>query len=347
MFVPTLWVGPRVFESERPTRWCTPLPSPPLSVARARIYLVIAALLWSTGSLFTRLLTEPTSLGLNSPAVTPLQIAFFRGMCAGLILLPLVRPREVRLRPAMIGMVACFGVMSGLYMSALALGPAANAILLQNTAPFWVYLIGVYLLGDLADARSWRAILVGMIGAAVIVVGNWPRGLAPGEQATQVQILLMAAGSGLMYALVVLFLRHLCHESSAWITSLNLIGSATVLASFVLIWEGTEKFATWATALTGRQLVFLAFFGAVQMALPYWLFARGLRAVGTQEAAIITLLEPVLNPLWAYLIAPDRDAPTVWTFVGGSLLLGALGWRYAPVRRRVTPAPPPGSSTGP
>lgn len=284
---------------------------------------------------------------MHTPAITPLQIAFFRGLCAGLVLLPLVRPREVRVRPAMLGMVACFGVMSGLYMSALALGPAANAILLQNTAPFWVYLIGVYLLGERADQRSWRAILVGLAGAAVIVVGNWPRGLAATEQTTQVQILFMATGSGFVYALVVLFLRYLRDESSAWLTSLNLIGSATLIGCFVLVKEGSSGFAEWSTTVTWHQIAFLAFFGTVQMATPYWLFARGLRAVGPQEAAIITLLEPVLNPVWAYLIAPEKDSPTVWTFVGGFLLLGALGWRYAPGRRSAIPAGLPESSLGP
>jgi drug/metabolite transporter (DMT)-like permease len=73
------------------------------------------------------------------------------------------------------------------------------------------------------------------------------------------------------------------------------------------------------------------------MAAPYWLFARSLRSVTPQEAGIITLLEPVLNPIWAYLIAPDKETPTVWTVAGGMLLLGALGWRYLPVRRTVTP----------
>jgi drug/metabolite transporter (DMT)-like permease len=157
----------------------------------------------------------------------------------------------------------------------------------------------------------------------------------------------MAMGSGVMYALVVLFLRYLCQESSAWLTALNLIGSATVIGGFVLVKEGAAGFAGWATALTWKQLAFLAFFGAVQMATPYFLFARGLRSVGTQEAAIITLLEPVLNPVWAYLIAPEKDAPTVWTFVGGFLLLAALGWRYLPGRRPLTPPTTPESSTGP
>src|SRR3954451_20365929 len=164
----------------------------------ARATLVLAAVLWSLGSLFTSLLTAPLGLGLDQPALTPLQLAFFRNLFAGLALVPLLRPRDLRFDPLMIGMVGCFGLMSGLYMSALSLGQAANAILLQNSAPFWVYLIGVGLLGTPHDRRTLQAILVGTAGTVVIVTGN----VASGENVS-VPVLLMGLGSGVTYAGVV------------------------------------------------------------------------------------------------------------------------------------------------
>jgi len=63
--------------------------------------------------------------------------------------------------------------------------------------------------------------------------------------------------------------------------------------------------------------------------------ARGLRAVNSQEAGVITLLEPLLNPLWAYVVAPEKESPTAYTLAGGVLILGALAWRYWPVRKAV------------
>ena len=66
------------------------------------------------------------------------------------------------------------------------------------------------------------------------------------------------------------------------------------------------------------------------MALPYFLFARSLRAVSAHEAALITLIEPLLNPLWAYLLTPAKDTPTVWMWTGGALILVALVWKYLP-----------------
>ena len=63
---------------------------------------------------------------------------------------------------------------------------------------------------------------------------------------------------------------------------------------------------------------------------------RGLRVVTTQEAGMITLLEPLLNPLWAYWISSEEPAGA--TLIGGAFILGALAWRYWP---RKTPRPAP------
>ncbi len=318
------------------------------SVSQARACLVLAAVLWSSGSFFMRFLREPTPLAaalkleLHLPQLTSLQIACYRGLFGGLAMLLLVRRADVRFRPMMLGMTAVFALMSGLYMSALALGPAANAIFLQNTAPIWVYLIAVFVLGERGDRRGWQAVLLGGLGAIVIVAGNWPRNLPADEEQTQVAILFMGLGSGLTYAVVMVFLRVLRTESAAWLTALNLFGSAFAIALYILLRFGPEDFAIWATAPAMPQFAVMAVYGVVQMAIPYWLFARGLRVLSPQEAGIITLIEPLLNPVWAYLMTPEKDAPTVPMIVGGALILAALAWRYLPHGEPSPPTPPRG-----
>jgi hypothetical protein len=64
-----------------------------------------------------------------------------------------------------------------------------------------------------------------------------------------------------------------------------------------------------------------------------------LRSVSAPEAAIITLIEPLLNPVWAYLITPEKDTPTAPMILGGGLILLALIWRYLPIRRTARAAP--------
>ncbi len=294
--------------------------------------VIAAAVLWSTSSVFIRALQQPTFLQIDEPALAPLHIAFYRSLFAGLAIIAFLRPRHLTWRPSMAGMVVAFGVMTALYISALARGSAANAILLQNTAPVWVYVLGVYFFGDLRDSRSLRAVVIGLAGAIVIVAGNWPRGLSPVEQSSQQEVLIMAVGSGFFYALVVLFLRHLRNESSAWLTVLNLLGGSLVIAAFAARTVGTNQFMTWLMQPTARQLLFIALYGIVQLAFAYMLFSQGLKSISPQEAGIITLIEPVLNPVWAYLIAPEKETPTVWTLAGGGLLLAALAWRYWPRR---------------
>lgn len=312
--------------------------------ARARACLVLAAVLWSLGSVFVRLLREPLGVGLDEPKLSPLQIAFYRGLFGGLFMLALVRRGQFTFRPVMIPMVVAFTVMSGLYLSALGLGAAANAIFLQNTAPVWVFVFAVLILGEHGDRRGWQAVFLSAAGAVVIVAGGWPTDLSPAEERDAILVLFMGVGSGIVYAAVVLFLRVLRDHAGVWLVALNLLGTAVTLGLFVLLTEGAAAFVGWVSAPSAAQFAVLAAGGVLQMGVPYWLFTRGLRAVSPQEAAIITLVEPLLNPVWAYLLTPEKDTPTASMLVGGGLILLALVWKYVPFTPR--PAgplhPPPG-----
>ncbi len=303
------------------------------SVARARVWLVLAAVLWSLGSVFMRLLQHDLGLGLHEPKISSLQIAFYRGLFGGLFMLGLVRRGQFTFRPIMVPMIVTFAVMSGLYLSALGLGAAANAIFLQNTAPVWVYVFAVGLLGERGDRRGWLSVVLAACGAVVIVAGGWPTNLPHEQMRREIVVLLMGVGSGIVYAAVVLFLRVLRGHAAVWLVAMNLLGTAVVLGLFVLTTEGPAGFIAWVTAPSAGQFLVLAVGGVVQMGVPYWLFTRGLQSVSPQEAAIITLIEPLLNPVWAFLLTPEKDTPTPAMFLGGGLIVLALVWRYLPRKR--------------
>jgi drug/metabolite transporter (DMT)-like permease len=290
-------------------------PFMPPSLARGRLLIVLAALMWSTSGAFTKVLTKPTSLGLDSPPIEPLQIAFFRAVFAALVLAPMLRPRDISFRPVMLPMAACFAVMNAAFVSAVALGTAANAILLQYTAPLWMFLASVWLLGERADLRSLAAFAVGLVGIGVIVIGGWHE--------AQLFVVGIGLGSGLAYAGVVICLRVLRDASPRWLTVLNHGVSALVLIPFV-----------YALPLpTPGQMLVLFLYGGVQMAVPYTLMARGLRSVSPQEAGTISLLEALLNPVWTYLISGEE--PSAFTLVGGAFILAALAWRYWPRKQEL------------
>jgi DME family drug/metabolite transporter len=285
--------------------------SPPKrAVSRGRLGIALAALLWSTSGAFTKVLTLNTGLGLNSPPIEPLQIAFYRVLFAGLVFLPMLRRRDLSFRPLMLGMAGCFALMNATFVSALALGTAANAIFLQYTAPMWMYLASVWWLGEPPDRRSFAALVIGIMGIGVIVWG--------GRQEAQLGVIAIALTSGFAYAGVIVFLRVLRDASPRWLTAFNHLAGAFVL----LPWVCHQPLPT-----PGQFCVLIAY-GAGQMALPYWLMARSLKTVSPQEAGTISLLEPLLNPLWAYLISGEQ--PSVYTLWGGAFILGALAWRYGP-----------------
>jgi drug/metabolite transporter (DMT)-like permease len=304
------------------------------ALLQARLYVVAAAVLWSLSGTFVKLLRppevsadgaapvpglvvlgfgDPHQLGLGAPPVPPLVMACFRGMSAGLVFVPFLRRRDLTFRPRMAAMMVTFAVMNALFVSAMGLGTAANAIVLQYTAPLWIYLAGILWLNEPTNRRNTIALAIAMTGVAVIVIGAWQ-----GSSAADLLTVLIAIGSGITYAAVLLFIRSLRDVSPTWITVLNNFAAGLMLAPFLFLQE----------LPTPRQVVCLLLFGSIQMALPYWFMARGLRVVSTQEAGTISLLEPLLNPVWAYLVA--GDVPERWTFMGGALILAALTWRYWP-----------------
>ena len=299
----------------------TPADAPTL--ARARLYVLAASLLWSTSGAFTKALTEDTTFGWNIPPIAgfavpgfakpfPLQIACYRAAFAGMLLVPTLRLRTLTVRRSMFVMGLLFVTMNVTFLSALALGTAANAILLQYSAPLWVYLAGILWLREKPERRSTVAMWLGLAGIGIIVAGGWQDGELP--------VMMLALISGLAYGGVLVCLRLLRDVSASWLTVWNFFWSALVLLPVVAFMVPPTK----------AQLAVLLVYGTLQMGLPYWLLAKGLRSVGPQEAGTICLLEPLLNPLWAYLVSPGTEKPSVFTFIGGAVILATLAWRYWP-----------------
>src|SRR5438132_10612420 len=121
----------------------------------------------------------------------------------------------------MIATAFSFAVMNALYVLAMAGGKAANAVLLQYTAPMWMYLVSVWWLGENADRQSSVALVIGLAGIGIIVAGGW--------QEAQLDVAAVALGSGVACAGVMLCLRVLRDCSPRWLTILNHLAGAFVL----------------------------------------------------------------------------------------------------------------------
>jgi drug/metabolite transporter (DMT)-like permease len=268
-----------------------------------------AALLWSLGGVFAK------SLALDG-----LTIAFYRGLFAGAVLIPLVvRTRRV-VRPVMLPLGICFGAMTGLYIAAIHATTAANAIYLQCTSTFWTVPLSVWLLGERPDRRSVWGIALATLGVAAIVRYGYDG--RPHED----QGIALGLASGVAYAGVTIGLRGLRDLDPIWLSTFNNLAGAAALGAWILLTRGQIPLPNRPQTLT------LVAFGALQMAIPYTLFARGLRDIGAPEAALIALLEPVLSPIWVAVVHGERPAPA--TLVGGLFLLAGVAIRYVPGRSR-------------
>ncbi|MGE0757944.1 MAG: DMT family transporter [Pirellulaceae bacterium] len=275
-----------------------------------RWLIVAAALLWSSGGFFAK---APWFADWPGPV-----LAFWRAWWASLVLIPFIR--EARWNWKLVPMAAMFAGMNWSYLTAMVTGEAANAIWLQMTSPLWVFLVSAFGMRETVRQRDWLLLLCGISGVGLILACE-----VQGERLAAVGYGLL---SGVFYAGVVLWLRRLRDYDATWLVAVNHLATVAVFFPVVM---GQQR--GWPE---GRQWLFLAGFGMLQMGLPYVLFARGLKSIPSHEASGIGLLEPVLLPIWVWLAwgnSPHYVAPRWWTLVGGALILVGLVWRYrSPIR---------------
>lgn len=268
--------------------------------AKSRAFVVLAAVLWSTSGYFTKVLD-----------LSPVATAAYRALFAALLLTPAIPRARRTFHPLMIAMVLSFAAMNLTFVYSMVTTTAANAIFLEYTAPVWMFLIARVWLKERIERANLIALFGGLLGIGILLAGNWDSDRTG---------LILGLVTGVTFGAVSLFLRFLKDHDPLWLTYLNLVFSAAVLLPFLPL------VAPEALSAPASTLVMAALFGIVQTGLSYVFYARGISGVKAQEAALLTLLEPVINPLWAWLAV--SEVPSFWTIVGGAVILSAVAFRY-------------------
>jgi drug/metabolite transporter (DMT)-like permease len=165
------------------------------------------------------------------------------------------------------------------------------------------------------DRRSVLGIAVATVGITAIVLYGYDGRPHEGQG------IALGLASGVTYAGVTVGLRGLRGLDPVWLSGINNLLGAGALGLYIVLCRGPIP---WPSAPT--QTLMLIAFGVLQMAIPYVFFARGLREIGAPEAGLITLLEPVLNPIWVLLLTGEK--PATATLVGGGSSCWQ-GWRFA------------------
>jgi drug/metabolite transporter (DMT)-like permease len=283
---------------------------------RRGLRLVMAcALFWSLNGPFIK------HLSAAPHHQTGLEIALWRSLFAGLAILPAASggmrrlPRSAWWAPAIGG----FAAMCGLFVSATVSTAAANAIILQYTAPFWIFVLSGPLLGERPRRHDWAVLPVAMAGILVIFIRQLD---------TDRLGLTLGLLSGAAFALVMLSLRRLRSADPLATPCVVNLATALLLAPLALPRMSLSPHpSTW---------LILAAMGVFQMAVPYWLLSHGLRRVQASEASLVSLSELLLNPLWTFLWVGER--PQGSTLVGGALIVAALALKNR-LDHRAAPRP--------
>jgi drug/metabolite transporter (DMT)-like permease len=267
---------------------------------KSRLLLVAAAVLWSTAGAAIK------SIGLDA-----IQIAGARSLVAAIFLF--LAARETRTRPdrrvLLVGVA--YAVTVVLFVIATKLTTAANAIFIQDTAPLWVLLLSPWLLGERPTRGELLAVPVFGAGLGLFFMDE----LSPGQNLGN----LTALASGVAFALSIVGLRTLRERGPAALAWGNVIAAAATLP----LWGRGP-------APGPADLALLLYLGVFQLGLAYLCFSRGVSGTPAIEASLLILVEPVLNPIWTFLVAGERMGP--WAMAGGAVVLLATAWRtVAPV----------------
>ena len=264
--------------------------------SRAIGQLLLAALFWSLGGLLIKSADWP-----------PLAVAGGRGIVAAIFLALTNRHLRFTFSPVQLTAAFAYAGCTVFFVVATKLTTAANAILLQYTAPVWIAIFGAWFLGERTRRLDWIII--------VIVLGGMALFFADGLEFTGAMGNLAGVLSGVCFAAMTIALRK--QKDGSPVESI-ILGNLIAFAIGLPFMIGVP-----APSPTG--IAAIVALGVVQLGFSYWLYARAIRQVTALEAVIIPVIEPILNPVWVFLA--NGEKPSRWALLGGAIVLSAVTFR--------------------
>jgi len=278
-----------------------------VSTGAARLQALAAAVLFSTGG-----------AGIKAAAFSGVQVSSLRSGIAALALLLLLRGR-LPISRAIVGVAIVYGGTLTFFVLATKLTTAANAIFLQSTYPLGVLLLAPWLLSERIRRRDLGYMTAVAIGLILCVAG---RAIVTTTTPNPVLGNVFAILSGVTWALTLLGLRYLERDVEGQGTAMAAVVTGNVfacLAGLPFIWPLPQASAVeWAT---------IVYLGVFQIGLAYVFLTKAVGRLPALEVSLLLLLEPVLNPVWAWLI--HGEEPGGWTIAGGAIILAATAIRTA------------------
>ena len=266
------------------------------SKSTAIIFLLCTAILWSTGGFLIKFIEWH-----------PIAIAGGRSIIAALIMWVYVKkPKFTWSNIQIMGAVAyAFTVI--LFVIANKLTTAANTILLQYTGPIYVALFSYWFLKEKITSIDWITILTVILGMTLFFIEK----LSPdGILGNFIAIL-----AGIAFAWLALCLRK--QKDGSPLESLILGNILTAIIGLPFIID---------TGIPSQQsMIALFVLGIFQIGIPYILYSKAVKYVSALDAVLIPILEPILNPLWVFLLLGESIG--MWPMIGGAIIIVAITTR--------------------
>ena len=257
-------------------------------------FVMLASLFFSIGGLCVKLI--PWS---------PLAINGARNLIGSAVIGIFLLLAHYRIKvnlPVMIGAFSMIGVTT-LFAIANKLTTAANAIVLQYTAPVFVIIFMALFFRVRPERRDILTCGIVFFGVCLFFVD--------GIQAGNVLGNLVAVLSGVCYAGV--FMMNTAKEADA--LSSSFLGQ--LMAGIIFV-----PFCFRETDFSVTTMTTVVILGAVQVGLAYIFLSIGIRRTNAVTASLITGLEPIMNPVWVAVFYGEKVSGL--SVVGAVIVVGAI-----------------------
>ena len=254
--------------------------------------VALCALLWSSGGLFIKVISW-----------NPFALAGIRSLVGGLVILVYIRRPRFTWSFAQVAGAVCYAACMIGFVTANKLTTAANAILLQYTAPLYAAVFGWIFLKEKASALDWVTIGVVVGGMALFFMDKLTLGGMQGN--------IVAIASGVFFAGAIVAFR--AQKDGSSLESILLSHAITFAISIPFLWSGWPGLAGWGG---------MAFLGVFQIGISSLLLSHGVKHVTAVQSLLIAMLEPIFNPVWVFLVIGERPGPRA--LVGGAIILVAV-----------------------
>ncbi|MBQ6359720.1 MAG: EamA family transporter [Lachnospiraceae bacterium] len=259
---------------------------------KGTIYVLLAAIALSLSGLFVKLATWDSIAVLGGKSAATLAVAA--------VYMKMTNYRFVFNKPVILGGI-CLSLISLMFTVATRATSAANAIVLQYTQPFFVIL----LLWLIYKQRPAKAEITAVVIAFVGILFFFMDKLTPGGMTGNI----IAICSGFVYAVFMLIKKM---KGSDYVSSVVLSAVLNVVTCGWRIPMQTD----WRPV----PVLMVALFGTVSCFFGYLFLSAGLDRIPLVTGALLTMLEPVLNPIWVALFYGETMG--VMSVVGTVILLG-------------------------